>query len=349
MAMKSATKEDGKVNMTTLVTGATGLVGSNIVDELLQSGESVRALVRGNHRADALRDRGVVALVGDVRDPNSLREAVRDAEVIYHCAAAVGAERSRREIYETNLTGVHNLLEAVRASGHGRIVLLSSVNVLGTRNLDPATEDLPCRYSHDAAADVKIDAEKLALDYVRRHNVDVTILRPGFIYGPGDERNLPKLMNAIQRGKFRFIGSANNIVPIVHVSDVVQAVLLAGQTPAARGRVFNITDGSRTTIGELVNLLARLQGCTPPTRTLPYAVPYLAAVAFEWLQRLHLRRKPGPINRASLRFLGTSRFVDIRRAREELGYAPRVTLREGIAATITALQIPHHDKALATA
>jgi nucleoside-diphosphate-sugar epimerase len=334
--------------MTALVTGATGLVGSHTVDELLQRGHAVRALLRDDERAAALRERGVASLVGDVREPQTLKEAVRDVGVIYHCAAAVGAERSKREIYETNLTGAHNLLEAVRAAGKGRIVLLSSVNVLGTRDLDPATEDLPYRFSHDPAADVKIDAEKLALDYQRRHNVDVVIIRPGFIYGPRDDRNLPRLMSAIQRGKFRFIGSPNNVVPIVHVSDVVQALLLAGQTPSARGRVYNITDGSRSTIGERVGQLARLQGCATPERTLPFAVPYLAAAAFDWLQRLHLRRKPGPINRASLRFLGTSRFVDIRRAREELGYAPRVTLREGIAATVSASQEPHHDKALAT-
>jgi nucleoside-diphosphate-sugar epimerase len=214
------------------------------------------------------------------------------------------------------------------------VVLLSSVNVLGTHDLDPATEDLPCRRSGDPAADVKIEAEQLALDEHRRHGLDVTILRPGFIYGPRDTRNLPKLAGAVRRGKFAFIGSRDNVVPIVHVSDVVQAMLLAAQAPAARGRVYHVTDGSRTTVGAFVDYLAELLHCPPPQKVLPYAVPYLGCVVFEAWGWLRGRPAAAPITRASLRFLGTSRFVDVRRAREELGYDPRVTYREGVATTL---------------
>jgi nucleoside-diphosphate-sugar epimerase len=212
-------------------------------------------------------------------------------------------------------------------------VLLSSVNVLGTRNLDPATEDLPYRRSHDPAADVKIEAEQLALDYAEESGGAVTILRPGFIYGPGDRHNLPRLASAVARGKFAFIGSRHNVVPIVHVQDVVQAVRLAGATPAAAGRVYHVTDGSRTTIGEFVDYVAERLGCPAPQRVLAYALPYLGCVLFEVLALLG-RRGPAPINRAGLRFLGTSRYVDTQRAQQELGYRPAVSYREGVAAAL---------------
>jgi 2-alkyl-3-oxoalkanoate reductase len=326
--------------MRTLVTGATGLVGSHVVDELLRRNEQVKALVRDPARAADLENRGIEVHIGDVRDAAAFAGALRDVDVVQHCAAAVG-HFTKKEIYETNLGGVRNLLEACRRQGGKHVVLVSSVNVLGTRNLNPATEDLPYRYSRDPAADVKIDAEQLALDYGRQ-GVAVTIVRPGFVYGPGDTRNLPKLADAIVRGKFRFMGARDNVVPIVHVEDVAQALVLAGKTAETSEvsktsevcRIYNITDGSRTTIGELVDFLTQQLGCPRPQKVLPYWIPYLACVVFDGLNKLGLRKRPGPVTRASLRFLGTSRFVDISRARNELGYSPRVSYRDGMAAAL---------------
>jgi nucleoside-diphosphate-sugar epimerase len=318
-----------------LVTGAGGFLGSHVVEHLLAKGETVRALVRDAGKAEALRRRGVEVIAGDVRSPEDLRSIVRGADVILHCAAAVGPHFSKREIYETNLTGVRNLLDAVEQAGRGRVVLMSSVNVLGTCNLDSATEELPYRRSNDPAADVKIEAEQLAQSSLVK-GVDVVIVRPGFIYGPGDPHNLPKLAQAIERGKFRFIGSRDNIVPIVHVSDAARAVILAGTVPAARGKIYNVTDGSRTTIGELADTIAQTLGCPPPQKRLPFFVPQLACVLFDVIGLV--KKVKAPINRASLRFLGTSRFVDIGRARQELGYAPQVSVKDGIPASLRELR-----------
>jgi nucleoside-diphosphate-sugar epimerase len=194
----------------------------------------------------------------------------------------------------------------------------------------------------DPHADVKIEAERLALDFHQRHGVEVTILRPGLVYGVG-EKNIPRLLDAIRRGKFRYLGSRKNIVPMVHLDDVVAALLLAAEKPAANGRVYHITDGSRTTIGELVDCLSELSQLPRPEKVLPLAVPKLACVVFETLQRLKLRNKPGPINRVGLRFLGTSRSIDISRARRELGYEPQVSFREGMAAVVRAIAEKNHD------
>lgn len=326
--------------MTTLVTGAAGFVGSHAIDELLAQGAALRALVRDGNQAAKLQRRGVEVVIGDMRDPRVLWEAVEGMQVIYHCAAAVGPKYTPRELYDINLAGARNLLDAVRENGAGRVVLLTSVNVLGTRHLDPATEEIACRRSHDAAADVKIDIEELAWDYERRHGVDVTVLRLGMIYGPRDPLNLPKMISALRRGKFAFIGSREHIVPIVFVSDVVQAMLSAGRTPAARGRAYHLTDGSRTTIGAFVDHLAALIGCPPPHKVLPYVVPYLGCLVFEMLAGMRIYRGPAPIARNSLRLLGTSRYFAIDRARQELGFVPRVQYREGLAAAVQSLQEP---------
>jgi nucleoside-diphosphate-sugar epimerase len=332
--------------MTALVTGASGFVGSHVVDALRADGTDVRALVRTPTAAQELRGAGVEVQVGDVREPRVLAEAVRGVDVVYHCAAAVGSAYSPREIYDISMAGARHLLEALRQDGRSRAVLLTSVNVLGTRNLDAAAEDMPYRRSGDASADVKIDLERMANEYVQRHGVDVTILRPGLIYGPGDRHNLPQMMSALRCGKFVFIGSRDNIAPIVYISDMVEAILLAGRTPASRGRVYHITDGSRTTIGQFIDRLAELIRCPPPRKVLPYAVPYLACVLFQSLAALHLYRGRPPISRASLRHLGTSRFFGIERATRELGYIPRVLYQEGLSNAVKWMEDHSHGPAL---
>ncbi len=316
--------------MVTLVTGASGFVGSHVLDALLARQVPVRALVHNPAHARELHNRGVEVLTGDIRDPQVLASAVHGVEVVYHCAAAVGPAFSPREIYDVGYSGARNLLEGLRQAGAGRAVLLTSVNVLGTRHFDSATEDLPCRRSGDASADVKVAIEELAREYGRRHGVNATILRPGMIYGPRDRHNLPQMIRALRRGKFAFIGSRDNVAPIVYISDMVQAMLRAGQEPASRGRAYHITDGSRTTIGQFIDCLAELIGCPPPRKVLPYAVPYLGCVVFEWLARLCLYRGRPPIVRNTLRHLGTSRFFGIERATKELGYTPQVQYMEGL-------------------
>lgn len=331
--------------MLTLVTGASGFVGSHVIDALLSQGATVRAQVRTPAAAQELRARGVETITGDVRDPQLLAPALRGVDVVYHCAAAVGPGFRAREIHEVGREGTRNVLEGLRQAGAGRAVLLTSVNVLGTRRLDDATEEIPCRRSGDAPADVKVAIEEMARDYEQRHGMDVTILRPGMIYGPRDRHNLPQMIRALRRGKFAFIGSRDNVTPIVYISDLVQAILLAGQTPAARGRVYHITDGSRTTIGEFIDELARRIGCPAPTKVLPYAVPYLGCVVFEWLARLRLYRGRPPLVRNGLRHLGTSRFFRIDRAARELGYAPRILYREGLELALKWIEEPSHGHA----
>jgi nucleoside-diphosphate-sugar epimerase len=313
-----------------LVTGAGGFIGSHLVDHLLAEGISVRALVRRPEQAVDLRQRGIDVVVGDVRDPEVVRAATQGVAVVYHCAAATGDHCRKTEIYETGLIGLQQVLEGLRRNGGGRLVLLSGLSVLGLCNFEAPSEELPRRRSGDPEIDIKIDAEKLALDYSARHPVEVTILRTGFIYGPGDRRNLPRLVEAMRGNKVIYIGSRHNVLPLVYISDMVRALLLGGQTRAAAGRVYHITDGSRTTLGDFLDYLAELLECRAPSMRLPYFLPYLGCVAFELLGRILGGPLPAPLSRSELLFLGTSRFVDLARARKELDYCPQVGYRDGL-------------------
>jgi nucleoside-diphosphate-sugar epimerase len=260
-------------------------------------------------------------------------EAVRRVRVVYHCAALAATGRgrlpSKQEICDVNLGGTRHVLEAVHSAGSGRVILLSSLNVLGMRNLAGATEQTPSRRSGEPYADAKIAIEQLAADYLDQQSVDLCVLRPGLVYGPG-EHNIAALLDVVRSGAFRFIGSRDNVVPLVHVNDLVQAMLLAAEAPAAGGRVYHITDGSRTTIGEVVDLMAAVTSAPRPEKTVSYGLARLACAWYGGLSRVGLYRNP-PFTKPALRFLGTSRHIEIGRARQELGYAPHVTMRDGMA------------------
>jgi 2-alkyl-3-oxoalkanoate reductase len=309
--------------MASLVTGANGFIGRHLLVQLAQNGQRVRALYRDEQKRCQYLVHGEEAIRGDACDPATMRAAVSGADVIYHCAAA-HSTCSAEEIQRTNLASVECLLEAVRsAAPTARVVLLSSLNVLGNESYVSATEDAPRRATHDLHVDLKSAAEEQAERSIA-DGLNIVMLRPGLVYGQGDP-HLAKLAGAVARGKFVFIGSRDNIVPLVHVSDLVQAMTLAANAPAGTSPVFNITDGSATTIGELVSLLAKAVGSPEPTRVLPAVVPRLAVSVFGLLGR------QGPISRGALRFLGASRHVDISRARTQLGYEPRVQIEQGIA------------------
>ncbi len=308
--------------MTSLVTGATGFIGRHLLVQLAQSGQRVRALYRDEQKRRQYLVHGEEGIRGDACDPTALREAVSGADVIYHCAAA-HSTCSAEEIRRTNLASVECLLEAVRsAAPQARVVLLSSLNVLGNESYASANEDAPRRPTHDLHVDLKSAAEEKA-ERAIAGGLNIVLLRPGLVYGQGDP-HLAKLAGAVARGKFVFIGSRDNIVPLVHVSDLVQAMTLAAAASAGTSQVFNITDGSATTIGKLVSLLAKTVGVPEPTRVLPVVVPRLAVSVFGLIGR------EGPISRGALRFLGASRHVDISRARTQLGYEPRVQIEPGI-------------------
>lgn len=323
--------------MFVLVTGATGFIGSHVVDELLRRGETVRALVRNPARAVELRERGVAVQVGDIGHDKVLAEAVNGVDAVIHCAAATGENCSPAELRAVNVDAVRGLLEAVRRAGKARVALITGLSVLGIRHMDPADEDMPCRPSQELDSQLKAEVEQIALDYNRNHGLGITILRPAFVYGPRDTRNLPKLVDAVRQGKFVYIGSKQNVVPLVHVADMATALVLAVQAPATAGRIYHIADGSRTTMGELIEYLAGLLGCAAPHKRLPFLLPAMGCGLFELLAKVGLKFPP-PISRDGLRFLGTSRYVDIRRARDDFGFQPQVTYRQGVADTLRWIQ-----------
>jgi nucleoside-diphosphate-sugar epimerase len=315
--------------MRTLVTGATGFIGGQVVPAFLGRGDDVRALVRDPARAQDLSERGVELVTGDVENADSLAAAVEGVDRVCHCAAIVGDWLDPAEIRRVNVEGTRRLLDAAAAAGVQRLIYLSSLAVLGAMHHDGTDESAPYRETGDAYSDSKIESEQLVRGFADHSDVATVIVRPGFVYGPGDRQFLPRLLDGLTSGQFTYVGSGDKLLNIVHVDDVAQAVLLADER-GLPGEAYNITDGTRTTLREFVTFVAEYLGLEPPKRSIPPAVAWTLCYAMEGFAKLTRAKEPPRLNRGRMKFLYYNQHYSIEKAKRELGYEPRLDYRAGL-------------------
>lgn len=317
--------------MRVLVTGATGFTGGHLARSLAGRGYQVTALVRDRTGAAPLERTGITLATGDVRDRDALGRAASGAEVVYHIAAIYRqAGLADAEYRAVNAGAVALMIEAAAAAGARRVVHCSTVGVHGDVECPPATEDAPLRPG-DIYQRTKLEGEQRGREAAARTGIELVIARPTGIYGPGDRRLL-KLFRGVARRRFVVLGHGRIYYHLTYIDDLVEGFRLCAETPGAAGRTYILAGGEVTTLNELVARIAEVAGVPSPRLHLPVWPFWLAGAACEALCA-PLGLEP-PIYRRRVDFFTKSRAFDISRARRELGYAPRVTLREGIGRTL---------------
>jgi len=268
---------------------------------------------------------------GDLRDSASVQRAAAGVDVVYHIAAIYRqAGLKDAEYRAVNAEAVRTVIEAAGRGGARRVVHCSTVGVHGDIEHPPASEEAPLKPG-DVYQQTKLEGEQIARDASRETGVEVVIARPTGIYGPGDRRLL-KLFRGVARKRFVILGDGRIFYHLTHVDDLVEGFRLCGEVPQAAGRTYILAGGEVTTLNELVSITADEAGVPPPTLHLPVWPFWLAGAACEAICG-PLGIEP-PIYRRRVDFFTKSRAFDIRRARAELGYAPRISLREGIRQTL---------------
>jgi dihydroflavonol-4-reductase len=314
-----------------LVTGATGFTGGHLARSLAAAGRDVHALVRDAGRAGALAADGVVLHTGDIRDADAVAAAMSGVDIVYHIAATYReAGIADAEYRAINATAVRQIVEAAAHAGARRVVHCSTVGVHGDIAHPPANEDAPLRPG-DIYQVTKLEGERLARDTGAQLGIEVTIARPTGIYGPGDRRLL-KLFRGVVRGRFPTLGRGEIYYHLTYIDDLVEGFRLCGEHPNAANRTYILAGGEVTTLNELVGLIAEVAGVRAPTLHLPVWPFWLAGAVCEAIC-VPLGIAP-PIYRRRVDFFTKSRAFDITRARTEIGYAPAVGLRDGIARTL---------------
>jgi nucleoside-diphosphate-sugar epimerase len=317
-----------------LVTGASGFTGGHLARTLAADGVHVRALVRQQSLekppVQDLRRAGVEIVPGDLTDAAAVSAACRGCDTVYHIAATYReAGQPDRAYRDVNVTGTRHVLEAARTTGAGRVVHCSTGGVHGHVERPPANEDAPLRPG-DVYQETKLEAERLAREFGRAAGLDVAIVRPIGIYGPGDTRFL-KMFRGIARRRFPILGNGQVYYHLTYITDLVDGFRRAGERPEAAGRTYIIAGPRYTTLTDLAGRVAAVLGVPPPWLRLPVFPFWIAGAACEAVC-VPLRVQP-PLYRRRVDFYTKSRAFDITRARTELGYVPRVDLDEGLRRT----------------
>jgi UDP-glucose 4-epimerase len=299
---------------TYLVTGGCGFIGSHLVEALAGEGHVVRVLddLSSGFTRNLEHIQGRVEIVvGDVRDPAQTLSAMEGVSYVFHEAALVSVFDSvnrPRDNHDINLTGTLNVLEAARAAGVRRVVMASSAAIYGNNPELPKREDMRPEPESPYAIG-KIGGEYMLRVYHRLYGLETASLRYFNVFGPRQDPGsmysgvISKFSSVLAAGGTpKIFGDGGQTRDFVYVKDVVQANLLAMRAPAAAGGVFNIGTGSQTSLLDLLSALQSIAGRS--------GAPEFAEA------------RAGDIRDS---------VADISRAREILGYAPRATLREGLA------------------
>ncbi|MFH0880859.1 MAG: NAD-dependent epimerase/dehydratase family protein [Lentisphaerota bacterium] len=326
-----------------LVTGAAGFMGSHLVDSLSADGIPVRALILPGSDVSNLEASRAEIITGDIRDPACLGTAMRDVAVVYHLAAIPrhDANICDVEYHAVNVEGTRNILESAAGAGVRRVVFTGTIEAVGlSRDGRPLTEDTP-QEPRNIYGRTKLEAENLVRAFNLRQGVETVVVRPPMTYGPREMLLLTRIFKLIQKGFYPLVGSGQALAEFCYVKNQVRGIRLAAER-GRPGEVYFISDERPYAFEEIIDAIAAEMGVRLWKPHIPVPLARAMGLTLELLAKV-LRFYPfiipqtgrPPFSRKSVAWLSESRlFVDISKARRELGYAPPYDLRQGIRETV---------------
>jgi nucleoside-diphosphate-sugar epimerase len=323
---------------TCLVTGATGFVGGHLTERLVRVGYRVRCLVRESSNTSVLEALDVELARGDLTDAGSVLDAAQDCRFVFHCGALVSDWATIQEIEQVNVAGTRNVLEASAAASAERFVHVSTTDVYGYPGRPGIDEQhVPVGFSN-WYSETKRAAEAEVRRVEQARGLNVVILRPATVYGPRSADVVGDMARAIRARQMLLVDGGRAVAGLLYVDNLVDAAVLALRNDAALGEAFNLTDGLDITWKQFLGDVAEGLDCAQPRWSVPYGVAFGIGFGLEhgyrWLRRTARVKTRPLLSRQAVHVLGRDQDFSNRKARETLGWAPRVSYRDGLAATI---------------
>jgi nucleoside-diphosphate-sugar epimerase len=306
------------------VTGGSGFVGKRLISALVERGVEVRALARSEAAAIRVRGAGAEPVRGDLADQRAMQEGMAGCEVVFHAAAHVEEHGKLADFLEVTVEGTKRVLAAARAASAKRFVHVSTEAVLADgkpivradeTTPRPAKPAGPYPISKGLAEDAVLAANSPELATV--------IVRPRFIWGAGDTNLTPKIVDAVKRGRFAWIGSGRYLTSTCHVANVVEGLLLAADK-GRPGEIYFVTDGEPVDFRDFMTKLLATQGVDAGDREVPKWLARAVASVTSWMKR-------PPVSKTAIALVGHEVTVVDGKARRELGYVGRMTRDAGLA------------------
>jgi nucleoside-diphosphate-sugar epimerase len=325
-----------------VVTGATGFLGGAVARRLRATHPTVELLALGRDvaRGAALHEEGIAFAQLELTDARTVTRTLRAGDVVVHAAALSSPWGPYPAFHAANIVASDNLVQACVQADAARLVHISTPGIYhdgtsrhGIREEDP----LPAHAVNHYVA-TKRESEQRVLATAAAHRLPVLALRPRAIFGPGDSAILPRIARALRAGRMRRIGDGDCIIDMSYIDNVVDAVLLAADAPRElSGRAYNITNGEPIRIWNVIDHLADVINAPRPRKRISRRKALLVARMLETGYGVFAPQLEPPLLCYGVDLLSVDMTLDISRARDELGYRPRVSMENALATTFAEL------------
>jgi 2-alkyl-3-oxoalkanoate reductase len=335
--------------MKALVTGGAGFLGRAIVEQLLARGDQVRIYSRGDY--PELTAMGVEVARGDIRDAEAVNAACTGMDCVFHVAALAGISLRWQDFFETNTLGTEAVVAACLRQKVPRLVYTSSPSVVfaGKDQINfneiyayglKWQEKYNCHYSRSKAlAELILAGVRAAVDFETGEfmgdALQWCILRPHLIWGPRDQHLIPRLIQRAKSGRLRRVGDGNNMVDITYVDNAARAHLqaadaLAQDNSPVNGKAYFLSQGEPVNCWQWIDEVLELAGLAPVRKSISFRAAWSLGAICEAAYHLVGSRREPPMTRFLSAQLATSHWFDISAARQDFGYEPYVSTREGM-------------------
>jgi nucleoside-diphosphate-sugar epimerase len=327
-----------------IVTGATGFLGGSLARKLKGQGETVLGIGRDEEKGKELEKEGIRFIALDLADRDRTVKLLKDAEYVFHCSAHSDDQGAYKTFFDSNVLATKNVISACFMNGPKRLVYVSTPSIytedqhrIGLTEKDPfATRQM------NAYTKTKLLAER-CIDEAFENGLDVVTLRPRGIIGRHDEKLLRRIVEANAKG-LPIIDGGEALMDLTHIDNVVEALILAREWGTPGGH-YNLSNGEPEKFIDLAKYLFHELGVELRPRNLSFRQAYALASGMEIAGKM-LGMKNVPLTRYAVCLLGRSQTFDIGLAREELGYRPGKSVREGIEEWTHDYREHHHREAL---
>ncbi|MGH8924057.1 MAG: NAD-dependent epimerase/dehydratase family protein [Acidimicrobiia bacterium] len=327
-ALRVVSRNNGRVQCIAFITGGSGFIGGAIIEQL-RSEFRFRAMARSNEAAEIVAARGAEPVRCSLSNvtPAHIGEAI----VAIHCAALVAEWARPGAFFETNVIGTDRLLRTARAAGVRKLVHLSTDSVLFTgrplRGVDES-EPMPTNSPFEYAA-TKAIAERHVVEANAPGEFETVVIRPTFVWGPGDTTILPEIRALVEDGRFLWIGGGEHVISTTHIKNLVLGVAHAVRGGGG-GEVFFITDETPQQLRSFLTRYAATDGILLGNRSVPVLTvkiaSFLTESAWKWLRPT---ARP-PLTRFAVASLGTDYWIMSDKANRLLGYVPAISIDAGL-------------------
>ena len=314
-----------------LVTGGGGFLGSAIVTRLVERKYHVRSFSR--NRYPELSSMGIEQIQGDICNKSEIGQALRGVDLVFHTAAKAGIWGDYSDYYRTNVTGTQNVIAGCKKHHISRLIYTSSPSVVfnGT-DMEGVNESVPYPATYHAYyPQTKAIAEQVVIKAAGQGLMTI-ILRPHLIWGPGDKHFVPRIIARANR--LVRVGNGKNLIDTVYIDNAADAHILAAdaleKNPILSGNIYFISQGDPVPLWDMINHILKAAGLAPVRRSMPRNMAWLIGVMLEWVYRSFNNSKEPQMTRFLADELAKAHWFDISAARKDLGYAPRISIKEGL-------------------